>query len=166
MKKGLKVGCGIIFIGIAIFMGYFLYWIMTESPEAIAREEFEDQFDLKLKGEITQVDLNDYGQTLVKVKVSESNHKNYFPIYDPNKYYEEPTDIWEKRFFIKVQDSTAVFICESDEKDKRNHLRKGSKVMINSEKDYLNNMFCYIKNSENDSIRIRITTYPIRDNIR
>ncbi|UOU97974.1 hypothetical protein MUU74_15950 [Chryseobacterium daecheongense] len=164
MKKVFLIIGGII---ISLFIGFLILmiiYVLKYSPEATNRNKFENDFDLQLKGQILDTKVNRYGQTLVCLKVIQSNYKNYFPIYNPNEGSNDK-NFWEKRFFIKVEDSLAVFICENNNR-RSNYLTKGSYVLVNNKKDYLGYKFCYIKrNSNKDSIGIRITTYPIRDNI-
>ncbi|UOU97975.1 hypothetical protein MUU74_15955 [Chryseobacterium daecheongense] len=165
MKKVFLIIGGIIislFIGFLILM---LIYVLKYSPEAINRNKFENDFDLQLKGQILDTKVNRYGQTLVCLKVIKSNYKNYFPIYNPNEGNEDE-DFWKKRFFIKVEDSLAVFICENKSSSSiYEFLHKGAFVVINRNN---NKSFEVFKNNQTEketNIGLKILTYPIRDNI-
>lgn len=165
MKKKLVYLLGLFLLIIIGFIVAFIIWVFTSSPEAINRNKFENEFDLQLKGKILNVSLNKYGQTLVCLKVLKSNHKNYFLINDPNVGNEEK-DFWEKRFFIKVEDSLAVFICENKAASSIHEtLKENSYVVINRNNDKTFEVFENENTEEETNIGLKIITYPIRDNL-
>ncbi|CAN0602382.1 unnamed protein product, partial [Ectocarpus sp. 12 AP-2014] len=132
-----------------------------------AKDDFVDNFDLNLKGEVLNIEQNQYGQYLVCLKVIKSNHKNYFPVHNPNKYRSENSDLWEDRFFIKVQDSLAIMILINDGASKiiHNRITKGSKININSDGKKGYEIYDGDTNKSQGKIYY-IMTSPVRDNIK
>lgn len=152
------------FIVLFIFIISFVIWVVKFSPEVKNREKFIHNFDVKLKGKIVNIELNEYGQTLVCLQVIETNHKNYFPIYDPDEGNDTKT--WEKRFFVKVQDSLAVFICENKSTSSiHKDLKVNSFVVINRNNSKSFEVFENSKTDVETDTGLNIITYPIRNNI-
>lgn len=129
-----------------------------------AQQDFINNFDLKLKGKVINVQQNKYGQKLVCLEVIQSNYTNYFQIHDPNKYLKNESG-WENRFFIKVENQMAVFIFD-DEPSYRsinNQIVKGATITIN-END--NKSYRVYDSTQEEKIGgLKIRTLPIRDNI-
>ena len=134
--------------------------------EGKAKDDFIEKFNLKLKGKVFEIKQNSYGQYLVCLKILESNKKQYFPIHDPNKFKSESSDIWEKRFFIKVQDTSALMILINDGVSRiiHNRIKIGSIIEINGDGKKGYEIFDG-STKESDGKINYIMTAPIRDNI-
>jgi ASC-1-like (ASCH) protein len=130
-----------------------------------ARTEFINNFDLELTGRVIDVRLNQYGQKLVCLDVLNSNYKNYFPIYDPDKYLESGSITSEKRFFIKVKNDRALFIFRDNRKHRgiTNHIVKGAIITINEDKKKSFRVYDESKSKRFGGLTIQ--TSPIRNNL-
>ena len=130
---------------------------------AKANKEYLANFDLELTGRVIKVISNDYGQKLVCLEVIESNHSEYFPIHNPNKYSE--SNSFENRFFIKVDNDTATFIYNPEPNYSKitKHIVKGAIIKINE--DDKKSFRVYDKMNDHNYGGLKIITYPIRNNI-
>ncbi|MEA1786100.1 hypothetical protein U1E44_08360 [Arenibacter sp. GZD96] len=162
-KRRYKVLTILAILGVFVFG--LLAWYFFNSPEGKAKDDFIENFDLELKGEVLNIQQNRYGQYLVCLKVIESNYENYFPIHDPNKFRSDNSDFWEKRFFIKVQDSLATIILTNKNTTKilHNKIKRGSIIEVNT--DGKKGYDVYDGQSKKHLGGIFILTAPIRDNI-
>ena len=134
--------------------------------EGKAKDDFIENFNLKLKGEVLTIEQNSYGQYLVCLKILESNKKQYFPIHDPNKFKSKGSNFWEKRFFVKVQDTSALMILINDGVSRviHNRIKVGSVIEINGDGKKGYEIFNGSTNESDGRINY-IMTAPIRDNI-
>lgn len=130
------------------------------------KDKFVDEFDLKLKGEVLSIMENDHNHSLVCLKVLESNKKEYFPLFEPFKKDGDGKSTWDKRFFIKVQDSLALIILYNGgtgQKILHNKIRNKSIIEINidGKKTY------DIYNSRTNEFMggRKISTSPLRNSI-
>lgn len=146
-------------------------WILILSfaigcSERKAKDDFIENFNLKLKGEVLTIEQNSYGQYLVCLKILESNKNQYFPIHDPNKFKSKGSDFWEKRFFIKVQDTLALMILINDGVSRviHNRIKVGSLIEINRDGKKGYEIFNGSTNKSDGKINY-IMTAPIRDNM-
>ena len=128
--------------------------------------DFLKKFDLKLKGQVLSIKETKTNHHLVCLKVIESNKKRYFPLFEPFKSKEGSENNFNKRFFIKVQDSLAVIILYNGEMSDRilhNKIKNNSIIEINMDgkKSY------QIFDSKTDKYigGRKIPTSPVRNNI-
>ena len=128
--------------------------------------KFIDEFDLKLKGEVINITENKYNHYLVCLKVLESNKKEYFPLFEPFKKEGNGKSNWDKRFFIKVQDSLALIILyngDAGQKILHNKIKKNSILEINMDGEKTYDIYDQ-KTGEFIGGR-KISTSPIRNSI-
>lgn len=146
---------------------YFLIVILLfhSCDFAKANKEYLRNFDLKLTGRVLELKQNDYGQILVCLEVIESNYQEYFPIHNPNKYSKGDSNSFENRFFIKVNNDKAVFIFNPEPNYSKitKHIIKEAIIKINE--DEKKSFRVYNKLNNHNYGGLRITTYPIRNNI-
>lgn len=129
------------------------------------KEDFMNDFDLKLTGRVISIKSNNYGQKIVCLDVLESNYENYFPIHDPNKYLKESNSSFQKRFFVKIEGKKAIFIYHDDVEYRHinKNISKGAIITINE--DDKKSYRVYDSNKSEKFGGLTIMTYPIRDNI-
>lgn len=137
--------------------------IINSCDYAKANKEYLANFDLELTGKVLKVKPNDYGQKIVCLKVIESNYTEYFPIHNPNKYSE--ANNFENRFFIKVDNDTAIFMFNPDPIYSKitKHILEGAVIKINE--DNKKSFRVYDKMNNHNYGGLKIKTYPIRNNI-
>jgi hypothetical protein len=122
---------------------------MDSLPESKHHKKFVEEFDLELKGRITEI-KSDGSLRIACLKVEKSNYKEY--------------RVEDNRFFMRVKDSLAVMIYNTKHIDKpRYHLYEiGSELLINH-----NNNKQIIELAGKDTIdRYGIATYPVRDYLK
>lgn len=149
-----------------IAFGILCISVLTNCDERKAKRDFVKNFDLKLVGEVIDIKMNNYGQHLICLKVLKSNKKKYFPIHNPNKFKSGDTNLWEKRFFIKVDDSLATLILANTSTSlKLTHqkIKKGTRIEVNKDGE---KAYDIIDSETQKSLGgIYISTSPVRDNI-
>lgn len=158
MKRVIKFIIVIVFL-LCFVVAFFRIKNIIEFRNKIfdERDTYIENFDLKLSGEI--IDVQDYGGVATCcIKVKESTYKNFFK---KNKSYDNT-----ERFFIKVEDSLAVMIVSLNGTNHRlrTKLNLGAKVDVNYEK-FRGRKWNRIINV-NDTVDFTLATYPIEDYIK
>jgi len=130
------------------------------------KNQFIDDFDLQLKGEVLSITENDYNHYLICLKVLESNMKEYFPIFEPFNKDGNKKSTWDKRFFVKVQDSLALIILyngDTSQKILHNKIKNKSIIEINMDGEKAYDIY------DPETSKLvggrKITTSPIRNSI-
>ena len=128
--------------------------------------DFLKEFDLKLRGEVLSITKTKTNHDLICLKVIESNKKDYFPLFEPFKSKNSSESNFDKRFFIKVQDSLAVIILYNGDTSDRilhNKIKNNSIIEINM--DEKKSYQIYDTKSDKRIGGRKITTSPLRNNI-